>query len=1323
MRLSISNGLSISGLQFGTETPGGGGEGTSITSGSVTFSWTNSLTTGTDATGRAYVVVPSGTETVNQPTPAQTTDRSMVINGVMLDPQRVGTANQTQGLDERGASGLPSGSDWDALKNETGTIAMGAGNRIVKAIAADVGTYVDTREPLTEEYQVLHAVAADLGTDDVLGPTITYSGHAYPDKYSVNWTSLLALFQNRSASGASLTFPPYTEVMAQLDAQAPMYAFDTSTQTPNGYERMMPKGFHGATDDTVQYGRYIGQMISMVALGLHYDTWNSTQKTAILKKLVGLGIEWGFPMIDSTHEVGPDGGHHQFFQFPTLLALIATGRTADVPDFFVDSGGGNWDGCFKVTNALIASDLSNHTDPDKPPMWREITLSTQSTGGNVIDMPAYSGTNFADDQTEIPAGSLVMRKGAFGGVHVATVATDQKVRTSAYTVSIDAQPDDPIASGDVIWFEAPPVSVFDGAYDWSAFSAFGPSGNHFAPSRYSPGAGNEYRNLQTWAGSFLAFTAMGYFSDSFRSVLGYFLRSTAANTPATGNDYPNVIDNWNNGTNYTAVIDAINDATELDALLWATSVNEGSAPSAIAITHVAHPSATGTSSFTDGHVIGVVGDLTRQAVKISGTATGGDNNPVEVRVLKNGDSSVVQDWTHLGFIDSGTFEGTIVLPIGDDWYNFEVRSVRGGPTAAPTERIGVGYKVMVIGQSQVNIWSEANANTGLTMTAAYEDTASLYKWQAVGDGTTPVAESFTVIDDTGPDGPRAFVEQARALGITAPIGIVIEAVNGRGIPAFLDDGTTNRAFSDLTDKTAKYGKDFTAVIEWWDTANTSTLSGSEDIETLFGITDHTSGATADHGLNEELLAGFKAIIQPASRHSTTTGDADQAVEKVAYANGTPKLPLVVGWPLADYESEAGGGPHPLGTGEGNVHGGYRMALALVEAVGGTSFDKPYLTGTAERSSDGTQITIPITLPNGGTLGTVGSEVSGFYVSEDSGTNYYDRRGEKADGTTTGGPGFQATVSGSNVILTRDSGTWATNTSLRIWRSYRLEPWEDAAEDSVIADGEIYETGVTNIKGPGLPVHGQLVSGAWELGDGTTHVTRINTVTQAASSFTANGIDNGGTRYAQSISYSTGTMGKAGTLSIWLYDVRATGNPLQMRNSSGAERVLLRTGATGNLLFELKNSSNAQIAYRLTNAGALTENAWNHVLISWDLAATTIQVYINDTVVSSFASSPTPTNDNVQDCARIGVFADYGGTNIYPGDIAEPWMDTVYRDLSSSANRRNFITAGGAPEDLDGFATPHLYLHNPAASFGTNSGSGGNLTAVGTGSFADVTPPP
>jgi hypothetical protein len=226
----------------------------------------------------------------------------------------------------------------------------------------------------------------------------------------------------------------------------------------------------------------------------------------------------------------------------------------------------------------------------------------------------------------------------------------------------------------------------------------------------------------------------------------------------------------------------------------------------------------------------------------------------------------------------------------------------------------------------------------------------------------------------------------------------------------------------------------------------------------------------------------------------------------------------------------------------------------------------------------------------------------------------------------------------------------------------------------------------------------------------------------ASVFTPNAISNEGTRYVQSASYTPGTMGKEGTLSIWLYDVRASGNPLQMRTSGGTEKVLLRTGATGNFLLDLDNAAGTRIGYFLTNADVLAENAWNHVLISWNLATSTMQVYVNDVQVTSFASGPTLSNDSVADCARIAVFADYGGTNIYQGDIAEPWMDTVYRDLSVEANRRYFITAEGAPADLIDFGTPHLYLHNPAANFGTNLGSGGNLGFGGTGSFTDVTPP-
>ena len=78
-------------------------------------------------------------------------------------------------------------------------------------------------------------------------------------------------------------------------------------------------------------------------------------------------------------------------------------------------------------------------------------------------------------------------------------------------------------------------------------------------------------------------------------------------------------------------------------------------------------------------------------------------------------------------------------------------------------------------------------------------------------------------------------------------------------------------------------------------------------------------------------------------------------------------------------------------------------------------------------------------------------------------------------------------------------------------------------------------------------------------------------------------------------------------------------------------------------------------------------------------------------------------------------------------LSEIWFDTTFFDLSMSANRLKFIDVNGYPVNLgsDGStptgSQPILYLKNPAASVGTNSGSGGNLTANGTFVAASTSP--
>ena len=78
-----------------------------------------------------------------------------------------------------------------------------------------------------------------------------------------------------------------------------------------------------------------------------------------------------------------------------------------------------------------------------------------------------------------------------------------------------------------------------------------------------------------------------------------------------------------------------------------------------------------------------------------------------------------------------------------------------------------------------------------------------------------------------------------------------------------------------------------------------------------------------------------------------------------------------------------------------------------------------------------------------------------------------------------------------------------------------------------------------------------------------------------------------------------------------------------------------------------------------------------------------------------------------------------------GSLAEVYFNIKESSYFNPSGITSF-RSGGKPVSLGASGatptgnSPDVYLKNAAASFGTNSGTGGNLTV--TGSLSDVTPP-
>lgn len=199
-------------------------------------------------------------------------------------------------------------------------------------------------------------------------------------------------------------------------------------------------------------------------------------------------------------------------------------------------------------------------------------------------------------------------------------------------------------------------------------------------------------------------------------------------------------------------------------------------------------------------------------------------------------------------------------------------------------------------------------------------------------------------------------------------------------------------------------------------------------------------------------------------------------------------------------------------------------------------------------------------------------------------------------------------------------------------------------------------------------------------------------------------------------------GKAGTVSFWMrLDGAAATLQRVFANLAGTLRFHVSRNASNKFVVTGVNSAAATILLLTSNSSYSTSAVWVHVLASWDLAATTGYLYINNT--SDLAGGPTLTNDTIDyvtASANWAVGADTDGTDKMFATIADIWFSTTYLDISNSANRAKFIDQTtlrpvplGAKGELPTGSQPLLYLGRDYSNFQTNLGSGGAFTVTGT----------
>ncbi len=1096
----------------------------SITMNGVIFTAPEERVFGLDAAGKAYMVLATGTETLTIERGA-TTDGGLAISGVQLNPIRDGSYQQSQGFDARISE------IYDPLLNQGDSVSVTAGDIVMVAVSSAPKQGDDG---YISDYAALHIVDQILPAGTILDATTGWTGRGTPGYFSVDMDGLLASLPSYDATG--LSFPPFATLMNSLGKFTAAYPQNTATNSSWGYENLMPDGFSGISGSG--YGRDIANMINMASMALISDVYTPAQRRQIAWKMIQHGIEWGDPIKGSGVALSVDGGHHQFHIAPIVFALEATGRRADISTILADTGG-NFRQAFRVTQDMLADDFAPHDDLEKPGFSRRRTLPPQPGGIALLVPTTYGGAGGVHgdwQQVTIHRGMIATRESDGATAEIVETTSFPATANEDIALPIDAQPTPPFSAGDVITFAAPAGWVEAGQYDWALRAGYAQDGSTGRRSYFSPSADVAYRDLQRWAGQIMFIKALGLQPNQLEDSEGYFLRAVSVSEPSTNNDYPSLFGGFTDldgaqhftdsvfFSNHWSTISAIPQVLDIDAPL---------------ITSVTAPGTVNPGTLIDGLVIGMLGGAASRTVDIRGT--GEDSYTVEARLIRASDSSEVVGWTSIGTVSAGTFSGSLTVPKSDGWLNTELRYVGESEITPNTVKWAVGYKVMLLGQSQMSIFTNANADPAVyTMNVANYDTVSFWQNQDPGGETISL---LGATDDR--DGLSAFVDQFRVFDPDTPLMLVREAIEGTGVLQLVDDADTMRNWSDLQSKIDRYGGDYTAVISHWDTSNRGGGglgdAAGQYFDIITGVSTH--GYTVDHSLTDVLDPGYRFMVNPPTRHGYSIGDWRENVVLDANSRGFTVGPTITDYPLKD-------SAHPEGTASGNAVMGVRMAVTLARDLGLDTSQNPALAGTASRAESGGYVDVDFTLPNGGTLySPTPTNLSGWQVSTDGGSNWsYD--------------GFSAAIIGNKVRITPETGIWPSGVQVaKVGDPYGFT---DVATELTIADGELYEVWGDDVLGLGLPVHGLIIGGDWTMPPRAA-VTATDTVTLPGTWTPANLAEL--SAWHEITDGSELTLSSGSDVATWL-------------DKSVNNRTLSLNAATGTVLYE---TAGAQGAAALTFA--------------------------------------------------------------------------------------------------------------------------------------------
>lgn len=192
----------------------------------------------------------------------------------------------------------------------------------------------------------------------------------------------------------------------------------------------------------------------------------------------------------------------------------------------------------------------------------------------------------------------------------------------------------------------------------------------------------------------------------------------------------------------------------------------------------------------------------------------------------------------------------------------------------------------------------------------------------------------------------------------------------------------------------------------------------------------------------------------------------------------------------------------------------------------------------------------------------------------------------------------------------------------------------------------------------------------------------------------------------------------GSIVIWVKLNTDSGSQLFLNQAEGVHSPLVfnRQG-NGTIRLILRDSASDDVLVILSDLTLNIANGWTCIMVSWDTSvAQEAMIYLGDNAATLTVDTQViGTIDNTMTEHSVGANT-IGGAKLN-GCLSQVYLNIEdYIDFTVEDNRRKFISAEGKPVDLgsDGSTPtgniPILFLTGAAASWHTNSGSGGGMTA-------------